>query len=222
MKILIDFDDVIFDTETFKEKHLFGAFEQFGVSAGDVKKRYAEYRILLPKFSLSRFINYVIYEHKVDTDEEKINEIVFTGVHKLVFEFISKLATKFGEDNITLLTFGDREFQERKINGAGVRSLFAEIIYTEEDKADFVQRYALLHGNEKVIFIDDSFRHFVREGIIPKNLTQICLDTLGKLKPDQIVELNRVGAQVETDRSKIYLRVLKVWQGENKETKRLK
>ena len=63
MKILIDFDDVIFDTETFKEKHLFGAFEQFGVSAGDVKKRYAEYRILLPKFSLSRFINYVIYEH---------------------------------------------------------------------------------------------------------------------------------------------------------------
>lgn len=218
IKILIDFDDTIFDTAKFKVERIYTAFSAYSISPEKVKEYYDGYRDLNPTFSFDKFICYVAHEHKVEISEEIVTEAMFAGLHNFTFPFVSKLAEMFGEDNLILLTYGDRTYQEKKVKASGLTSLFNRVEYTEENKENWIRRFCSLNRQSQVVFIDDTFRHFIREGV-PKNLTQICVNMTKKLPEAQLEGLRQAGVIIEDSRNKIPQIVKGV---ESRELKRLK
>ncbi len=221
IKILIDFDDTIFDTARFKSERIYSAFLEYGISPEKTKEYYDGYRVLSPTFSFKKFIYYVAHEHQIDIDESIVSDTMFAGIHNFTFPFASKLAEKYGEENMVLLTYGDKEFQEKKVKAAGISSLFKKVEYTDEDKENYIRKFCALNGTDKVVFIDDTFRHFV-QGRVPKNLVQICVNTTGKLSKEQISELESIGVVVVSDRNKIPQIVEKFENKENAERRKMR
>src|SRR5258706_11472479 len=63
---------------------------------------------------------------------------------------ILKLIKKIGKENCYMVTYGDKEFQEEKINRSGVKDLFSEIFIVQDGKKEAVEKICAKHQDESV------------------------------------------------------------------------
>lgn len=149
MKIYIDFDGTLFNTDKYTSDfmHIFNEYGIDSVTFDEVKKELFNNVHL---FNLDVIIDYLIKRHKIDINfKNRIYKLLDTSylypdvVNSLIF------LIDYGYD-LCLLTFGDKDFQNKKINSSNISKYFKEIIITDEDKSELNIDY------KNSIFIDNN------------------------------------------------------------------
>lgn len=160
MIILIDFDDVIFNTKKFKED-LIKLFLSWGVSEDIYERTYYEssdnraVKTYDPLKQISRLCEYV------DIDENKLIDsvnIFLNSLDKYLFSDVADFLKSFEYEDVYVVSYGDLFFQKKKINGSGIGSSQINIALTDKLKADIIGDILQKTNREKkqkIILIDD-------------------------------------------------------------------
>lgn len=127
MKIYIDFDGTLYNT-TKLNKNFIHIFNKYNINTEYIKKlmnNYKNYDILANKIIIDNNIDKSIYN-------EIFNLYSNNLVYKDVIPFLEKYYKKY---ELILLTLGNKEYQEKKINSSNLKKYFKDIIITDKDKS---------------------------------------------------------------------------------------
>lgn len=151
MKVIFDFDDVIFNTKQFKDS-MFQTLAAAGYLEAPLK--YTDIRKQGGVFSLRSFIAKVI----ADSSEENV-ETLYSEIMNHCKECVNKevytLMEKLGKENCYIVTHGDQEFQEEKIKKSIREGLVQQAIVVKGSKAEAIKEICDRYAQEEVIFVDD-------------------------------------------------------------------
>ncbi|KKP96309.1 MAG: hypothetical protein US25_C0011G0007 [Candidatus Moranbacteria bacterium GW2011_GWE1_36_7] len=161
MKVFIDFDDVIFNTKNFKHdfKNMF--FEN-GISNEIFDKYYNDpndsraIKTFDPWLQIER-----IYDNEVEVDREKLNNLVrkfISDMSGYIFVDVLAFVNIVGVKNIFIVSFGEREFQTKKVLNSGIGKFIPNIVITDTSKAEAIAKILENEKNntsENIFFIDD-------------------------------------------------------------------
>ena len=149
MKIYIDFDGTLFNTDKYTSNFMH-IFNEYGIDNNifdEVKKELFNNENL---FNLDSIIDYLIDEYNIDIGvKDKIYKILDNSyVSPEVIECLNILLSD-GYD-LCMLTYGDNSFQNMKIDSSNISRYFNEIIVTDKDKSELNIDY------RNSIFIDNN------------------------------------------------------------------
>jgi FMN phosphatase YigB (HAD superfamily) len=158
MKILFDFDDVLFhNTKQFKEV-VFQTLMAGEVSRDAVEGAYMKSREGNAPFSLKQFIA-IFAPEKVEGLYAVLMETCVTCVNNTLIEEVFPLVE---EKNRFIVSSGDREFQLEKIERSGVPVSRSNVILVERSKKHVLEMLCKEYKDEVIIFVDDR-EHFIKE-----------------------------------------------------------
>jgi FMN phosphatase YigB (HAD superfamily) len=161
MKIFIDFDDVLFNTKQFVED-IKKIFEKNGVSEAVFRKYYREQpkkgdekvRKYNPYEQIKRIKDLGIETKGIERDFGKL----LKNTSKYSFRDGIKFLKEFKNEDLYIVSFGNRKFQGEKINNSGIGKYIREILIIEASKAVGIKRILRrrnLEPGEALIFLDD-------------------------------------------------------------------
>lgn len=176
VKVIFDFDDVLFDTAHFKE-HMFNIFEQKGYI--DVKSRYQEVRSTKAPFSLTGFIALICK----DADKVKHNEL-YEEIMAMCDELVNKDTTAFmsrlKEEDCFIVTQGDEEFQRDKIRRSLGEKYLSHTTVVASSKRESIKALCKKYEDGKVVFVDDKIEVLDDlDTLANKNLRTVLFDARG-------------------------------------------
>lgn len=159
MIVFIDFDDVIFNTQQFKDD-LKKVFRDSGVSNEEYIRYYFPLDADVPKTYDPRAQIERICAH-VNVPKEPLQKAVEAFLEEecthYVFPDVAELAAAVGSNNLVIVSFGDKRMQEEKIERSGVKNIIAQVIVTENQKSAAIAEYVADRGIQldEAYFIDD-------------------------------------------------------------------
>lgn len=166
MKIFIDFDDVLFDTRSFKTNFQ-KIFLQFGITADIFAENYYNY---LPNKKNSSIRTYNLEKHlemirrSIVFDKLKLKNNIqafLKDVRKYVFSDVKPFFQKFSRKELILISHGDRNFQRKKIKNTQLEKYFLAIRISNGQKSREI--FPLIKKmKEKKFFLDDRV-HYLEE-----------------------------------------------------------
>ncbi len=155
-KVFIDLDDTLIDTAQIKHD-IFGKIALMGVPMAEIASSYSEARKQFGADYLKPFAE-SFQEFGID------GEILYNGLQQMILQHMDKYLLedrlvwldRFQSDQyeMYLLTHGNPDIQERKVQGLHLENLFEDrVIYVQDNKADYIKK--LLGPGEKFILVDD-------------------------------------------------------------------
>lgn len=146
MKIYLDFDGTLFDTDKFYQDYL-KLLQEYNIDEATINN-------IKPKifkntlFNLDILTNYLVKEYNLDNNIYlKVNNLYnSTYVFKDVIPFLEK----YKNLEINLLTYGEYNYQQKKIEGSNLKKYFKNIIITDKDKSKLNLDY------KNSLFIDNN------------------------------------------------------------------
>jgi hypothetical protein len=160
MKFIFDFDDVIIENTKKLKPYIFGALEhQYGISQVE---SLAEYKKLAnEEFSLKRFITNLFLTRGLGEDQadELYKRILITSKGFLNLEMLH-LIERLGKENCFLVTNGEPNWQEDKLEATEVKKYFKESRIVTGSKRDAVTEICRKNSRDKVLFVDDKDKSF--------------------------------------------------------------
>jgi hypothetical protein len=94
-------------------------------------------------------------------------------LEKYLFPNTKKNLESIAERKI-LLTFGDLDFQGKKVKELGLEKYFDEVILTDEHKLDFLKDFVEKNSDKEIIFINDNYnKRFSENEEIKKAIPEI-------------------------------------------------
>jgi FMN phosphatase YigB (HAD superfamily) len=163
MRIFLDFDDVIFNTKSFFEK-LKVVYVPFGISSELFEATYQE----LKKERAVSWLGYSsglhigkLQEHMTVDVQELQNAITFflTDTSEFVFPDVKDFlewTSKQGY-SVSILSYGDEEFQTQKVNGTQLGTYFDKVIVTDKEKSQALLAEGV-SADETIWFFDDRYQ----------------------------------------------------------------
>lgn len=158
MKVLFDFDDVIFNAKVFKGV-LFQVLERHGYE--NVASMYEGFRKEDKPFSLRDFIRQIDSALTEDVCEQLYQQIIGFCEH-CVNQEVLDVMKKLGKKNCYILTSGDTQFQKDKIERSIGYDVACEIVIVPGGKREEIINFCKRHVDENVVFVDDK-QHFLNE-----------------------------------------------------------
>jgi FMN phosphatase YigB (HAD superfamily) len=157
MKIILDFDDVLFNTKAFK-RGLISVFKKNGVSEKDFLATYKDYPTLtkkgLLKYDPFRQIKILGERRGINTAKTRRDMLNFLeGCCRHVFKDVAGFLDQFPKNKLFLVSYGHTGFQDKKIEKCGIGKRFKKIMVTDKMKAAAMARF--LKREEEIVFIDD-------------------------------------------------------------------
>jgi FMN phosphatase YigB (HAD superfamily) len=155
MKLLIDFDGVLFDSKTFRDD-LIAEIQKSGFSSEEVRDTYNMECLdgnYLPLDHLNRLK--IIKDFNIRLAEARIENLVKINskyIYPDVIDSLKKI-TKLKNYQLELITLGHPKYQPRKVKFSGIEKYFKKIHYTSIPKVEYLQR--ILDKNDKFIIVDD-------------------------------------------------------------------
>lgn len=155
MKLILDFDDVLFNTKAIKEQ-MFVSLEQRGVSRTQAEDLYKEYRKTGIPFSLKDFLIMISQRenHSGITDGDCYEEIM-SICPSLVNKELLTLVLEIGRENLYIVTNGDDEFQKEKMRRSIGENFAQETIVVPGSKKEIIEDICLRFQSQDIIFADD-------------------------------------------------------------------
>lgn len=158
MKILIDFDDVLFNTKKmiskygyYKNKEIFNAFAKYYF--GYVEKNKKVY--LKKKDLVKIFEKNGMNKKDIGVFEKKIEEQL-KNYKSLLFKDSYVFLKKIGKKHSFIFSFGYSYFQNAKIKATGIDKYVSKTIVVFGKKSDEIGRIIGKYDeNEKIIVLDD-------------------------------------------------------------------
>lgn len=155
-KLFIDFDDTLFDRDTFKER-LVSLIKKQGFSDEEVE---AGYREVYKNNGYEGVWAHLEYLHQnvrpIDMDKAKldINDL-FSGAKELLFSDVLKFLNSLDKKKyeINLITVGGLEFQRKKVSACEIEPLFDNCYFTTEEKSEALAD--LVGDDESFVLLED-------------------------------------------------------------------
>lgn len=151
MKLIFDFDDVLFDAKSFKDE-MFSYLTTQGFNHVD-----SVYQVLREEgspFSLLGFLEKLAPSLSHEERSQMYQEILGCAFGK-VNEPLRALIQEVGKENCFIVTQGSEKFQLEKIRRSiGIESV-KKVIVVESDKGDVIEEICRQYKDEDVIFVDD-------------------------------------------------------------------
>jgi FMN phosphatase YigB (HAD superfamily) len=160
--ILLDLDDTLLDIERGKKERNEFITTKVPVT---LKNKIEQY---LKEYHAGQHQTFNYHSRLTAEESEIMHQQSDRSMPKLVFADVLPWITNLDTDKYQamIITFGDKDFQQRKIQTSGLDIL--PVIYTSCDsKAELISEwlcddYYLINDQpfEKIIFVDDKTRHF--------------------------------------------------------------
>lgn len=158
-KIIIDFDDTLFDTAALKAD-LLALFARFGVST---EKFWETYKISYTQNNLASYNLWghidIVCQQFSNLDKKLLlaeaKEILSNSERHLISgaeDFLNELNNFVVP--LILLSLGDAEWQKEKVDGVGAAKFFQEVIFTGHNKIELI-RPLIKDAIGDIIFIND-------------------------------------------------------------------
>jgi len=170
MKIFIDFDDVIFNTKQFKEdlKDLFSAQ---GISPEVFGRYYRDPADNRAVKTFNPWMHAALICGEIGCDAEKIGKAIdiFMGdISRYIFPDVPGFVDRAGKSNVCVVSFGNAEFQNKKIRNSQLEKYIKDVFVTEGAKCEVIAevlRDEKIGKDKKIFFIDDRVEqiHEVKE-----------------------------------------------------------
>lgn len=176
MKLILDFDDVLFKTSELKER-FFATLERLGVK--DAREKYHFERKNDRPFSLRLFLQRICKEENIPDADLLYREILFI-CRDLKNEEMMNIVNEVGKENCYIVTNGDEEYQKDKITLSGIGNAVQETIVVPGSKKEAVESVCRHFPEEDIIFVDDKELFFsdIDKEAVP-NLKTILYDAVG-------------------------------------------
>ena len=155
MKIILDFDDTIFNTYKLTQEFI-KIFEKAGFTK---KEFYANYQITQEKtgdFDLETAFD--LFSELKSFNREKIKEeinSILSKTNDFIHSDFFGFADSFDKKNLILISCGIASSQKTKIENSKITHFFNKIIITPENKVKSFENISQKYKNEKIFFIDD-------------------------------------------------------------------
>lgn len=171
MKIILDFDDTIFNTHQMVQEFI-KVFKKNGFTKKEFYNAWGMCLKKIGKFDLDAVINLVINSGKLENPiKEKINSIL-SNTNKFIYPDFFSFVKDFEKNNLILLSFGEINFQRTKIENSKIAPIFSEVIITTKDKVESLMLIRKKHSNDKIFFIDDKAEQIDKvKNILPQIVT---------------------------------------------------
>ncbi len=155
MKLFIDFDGVLFDSEKFR-RDLISQVEKSGFSKQEVYDAYNAECLdgnYLPADHLARLEK--IHQFNLRLAETRIESLVTNAKKYLFFGVEESLKTisKLPDYQLEMISLGHPKFQPRKIIKSGIKNFFKKLHFTAVPKVEYLQ--SIVKASEKFIIVDD-------------------------------------------------------------------
>ena len=155
MKIILDFDDTIFNTHrlmrefleilkefNFTEEEFFEVYQKCKKKVGDFNSG-----IMISLLSKIRPFDKIKVEKRLNLVLDDLEDFVYPDF----FDFVNN----FNKKDLILLSFGVTGMQKIKINNSKITEFFGNIIITSRDKTEDIKPIFKKHKKGKIFFIDD-------------------------------------------------------------------
>lgn len=201
MKLILDFDDVLFNSKALKEV-MFGVLRDEGMENGEdlyeVERRSG--RAFVPRDFLRRACR--TQEDEGDTiievDVDSMYEKIMGRCPDFVNQELVALVQSVGKENCYIISNGNKEFQEDKVVRANLNTMVTKVIVVPGTKSVEIEQICKEFSNEEIVFVDDKSIYFDdldREAC--KNLKAVLYNENGleslkvELKASRLLEQSR-------------------------------
>jgi hypothetical protein len=172
MKIILDFDDTIFNTYNLMQE-FFKVFQKERFTEDQFWNTYRECKRISGDFDKNLFMD-LSYKIKI-FDKEKINEEINSIVKKsskFIYPDFFNFAENFIKEDLILLSFGVTDFQKIKIKSSEIIPYFKKVVITSNDKTVDLESIFNKNNSEKIFFIDDRGEQIDKiKGKLPRIVT---------------------------------------------------
>lgn len=160
MRVFIDFDDVIFNTKKFKENFR-SMFIANGV-CGDIFDKY--YNDPLDKRAVKTFDPWKQIDNinkNIGVDVEHLTDLVnayIADMSEYIFSDVNNFVEFVKKGNIYIVSFGEIEFQTKKILNSGIKKNIPNIFIVDSSKAKVIGEILekeKIDFSENIFFLDD-------------------------------------------------------------------
>ena len=163
MKIYLDFDGTLFNTDKFYQDYL-NLFQEYGLDE-DLINNIKLKLFKTTKFNLDILTNYLVKEYNLDNNILlKVNNLYNSSY---VFKDVIPFLEKYKNLEINLLTYGEYNYQLKKIDGSNLKKYFKDIIITDKDKSKLNLDY------QNNLFIDNNPTEIKKFLEVTKNVIRI-------------------------------------------------
>lgn len=187
MKLILDFDDTLFDSAKLKE-NFFATLGKHGVLRA--REQYHYERKDDRPFSLRLFVRRLCQEVGITriAADQIYDEIVSVSSSLLKPELV-EIMKKVGKENCILVTNGEDDFQGDKIRISGARELVREYVIVPTTKKQVIEWICGKYPQEDILFVDDKQKFFDDLHMDKcKNLKTILYDESGLAKLKEAIE----------------------------------
>ncbi|MCK5332289.1 hypothetical protein KAJ41_00300 [Candidatus Parcubacteria bacterium] len=155
MKIVIGFDDTIFNTYKLT-KEFIRHLKKSGFRSEEFKRIYIKAKDKKEDFDQKELIG--LFDQIDSSDKEKvINEIKLSleSSKKFIYPDFYKFVDNYRRKNLILLSSASTDFQKLKIDNSGVSHFFDKIYFTPDRKIEVLQKIYHKYPTDRVFFVDD-------------------------------------------------------------------
>lgn len=155
MKIIIDFDDTIFNTYKLMQE-LIGSFKKVGFTSEEFKEIYKRSKEKKGDFDQKTIIGLFAELRPFDKHQvaKELAEL-FERAKDFVYPDFYKFADSFLRKELVLLSFGSTEYQKIKIENSGIKNYFDKVYVTNKDKVFDLEHIYRKNASDVIVFIDD-------------------------------------------------------------------
>ncbi|MFA6096146.1 MAG: HAD family hydrolase [Candidatus Paceibacterota bacterium] len=155
MKIVIDFDDTIFDTYMFVQE-IIEHFKRVGFTSDEFREIYRKSKEKMKDFDQKVVVD-LFFQLKPFDKEEVVSEIdsLIERSEEFVYPDFKKFANERLRKELILLSFGSTDFQKRKIDNANIGNFFDKVHITDKDKVVYLENIYRGNPEDLIVFIDD-------------------------------------------------------------------
>ena len=118
MKIYIDFDGTLFNTDKFYQDYL-DILNKYNISSLEIDEMKKEL-FTNRRFNLDILTDYIISKYNIKNLKQ---EVEFLYNNSYVFEDVIPFLEKYKNYNLILLTLGDIDYQNRKIESSNYNNI---------------------------------------------------------------------------------------------------
>lgn len=161
MKIVLDFDDTLFNTHQMMME-LIKISEKAGFAESDFWLAFEKSKEKTRDIDI-KFVVEFLYENSITKKisgkkEEVIKEMesVFLRLKDFIYPDFLNFVNCFEKKDLIILSIGKTIFQEEKIKNSGAQNFFGEVFIIPEDKVGKFKFIIQKYSNEKIFFVEDS------------------------------------------------------------------
>lgn len=151
MKIYIDFDGTLFNTDKFYQDYL-TILNKYNISSFEIDEMKKEL-FTNRRFNLDILTDYIISKYNIKNLKQEVESLYNNSY---VFEDVIPFLEKYKNYNLILLTLGDIDYQNRKIESSNLSKYFQDIIITDVDKSQLDIDY------KDNLFIDNNPKELIK------------------------------------------------------------